>query len=161
MIIILTDPLYRQRGHPTSTKAWQQQMSGLGSQMGLDTRLTGLLTVYCNVPLTFFDLKHWLDHNDLCLSRLKICSRHTPLKVSAPAKQISQHHWKFSKTRHTYGFQPSVCIRLYNKIVQTTSRSRTKPWEWNVRSVGQGEARHRNYKRLKLGDCQAYDRLRD
>jgi hypothetical protein len=27
----------------------------------------------------------------------------------------------------------------------------------NVRAVGQGEARHWKYKRLKLGDSQAYD----
>jgi hypothetical protein len=30
-----------------------------------------------------------------------------------------------------------------------------------VRSIGQGEARHRKYKRLKLGDGQAYDRSSD
>jgi hypothetical protein len=28
----------------------------------------------------------------------------------------------------------------------------------NVRAIGQGEARHRKYKRLKLGGGQAYDR---
>jgi hypothetical protein len=27
----------------------------------------------------------------------------------------------------------------------------------NVRNIGQGEARHRKYKRLKLGGGQAYD----
>jgi hypothetical protein len=27
----------------------------------------------------------------------------------------------------------------------------------NVRGIGQGEARHRKYKRLKLGGSQAYD----
>jgi hypothetical protein len=31
----------------------------------------------------------------------------------------------------------------------------------HVRSVGKGEARHRKYKRLKLGGGQAYDRLSD
>jgi hypothetical protein len=30
-----------------------------------------------------------------------------------------------------------------------------------VRNIGQGEARHRKYKRLKLGDGQAYDRSSD
>jgi hypothetical protein len=29
----------------------------------------------------------------------------------------------------------------------------------NVRNIGQGEAHHRKYKRLKLGGGQAYDRL--
>jgi hypothetical protein len=28
----------------------------------------------------------------------------------------------------------------------------------NVRTIGQGDARHRKYKRLKLGGGQAYDR---
>jgi hypothetical protein len=31
----------------------------------------------------------------------------------------------------------------------------------NVRNFGQGEARHRKYKRLKLGGGQAYDRSSD
>jgi hypothetical protein len=31
----------------------------------------------------------------------------------------------------------------------------------NVRNIGQGEARHRKYKRLKLGGVQAYDRSSD
>jgi hypothetical protein len=31
----------------------------------------------------------------------------------------------------------------------------------NVRNIGQGEAQHRKYKRLKLGDGQAYDRSSD
>jgi hypothetical protein len=31
----------------------------------------------------------------------------------------------------------------------------------NVRNIGQGEARHRKYKRLKLGGGHAYDRSSD
>jgi hypothetical protein len=31
----------------------------------------------------------------------------------------------------------------------------------HVRSIGQGEARHRKYKKLKLGSGQAYDRSGD
>jgi hypothetical protein len=31
----------------------------------------------------------------------------------------------------------------------------------NVRNIGQGEARHRKFKRLKLGGGQAYDRSSD
>jgi hypothetical protein len=30
-----------------------------------------------------------------------------------------------------------------------------------VRGIGKGEARHRKYKRLKLGGSQSYDRLGD
>jgi hypothetical protein len=67
------------------------------------------------------------------LPRLGINGRRLPLKIAAPEKQGSLHHWKFSKV-HTgplfaHGFQPSMCIRSYNKIVQTTSRSHTKSWK--------------------------------
>jgi hypothetical protein len=31
----------------------------------------------------------------------------------------------------------------------------------HVRNIGQGEARHRKYKRLELGSCQANDRSSD
>jgi hypothetical protein len=31
----------------------------------------------------------------------------------------------------------------------------------NVRNIGQGEARHRKYKKIKLGGGQAYDRSND
>jgi hypothetical protein len=59
--------------------------------------------------------------------------RHLPLKIAAPATQGSPDHWKFSKVytgpRFAHGFQPSVCIRLYNKTVQATSRSHTKSRE--------------------------------
>jgi hypothetical protein len=40
------------------------------------------------------------------------------------------HHWKFSKVhigpRFSHGFQPPVCIKLHNEIVQATIRGRTK-----------------------------------
>jgi hypothetical protein len=51
-------------------------------------------------------------------------------KIAAPTKQGFAHRWKILKVhigpRFAHGFQPSVCIRLYNKIVQVTDRSRTK-----------------------------------
>jgi hypothetical protein len=62
--------------------------------------------------------------NDLCLPRLGISARHLPLKIAAPAKKVSPHHWKFSKVhigqQLAHGFQLSVCTRLYNKIMQAT-----------------------------------------
>jgi hypothetical protein len=67
-------------------------------------------------------------------SRLEIRGRHLPSQIAAPTKQCSPHHWKFSEVhtgpRFACGFQTSVCTRLYNKIVQATSRSRTESWEW-------------------------------
>jgi hypothetical protein len=63
--------------------------------------------------------------NDLRLPRLGISGRHLPLKIAEHAKQGSAHHWKSPKvhtsTRFAHSFQPSVCIRLDNKIVQATS----------------------------------------
>jgi hypothetical protein len=63
--------------------------------------------------------------------------------------------------RFAHGFQPFACIRLYNKIVQATSRGLQNHENEHVRSVGQGEARHIKYKRFTLGTGEAYDRLRD
>jgi hypothetical protein len=64
------------------------------------------------------------------MPRLGISGRHVPLKIAAHAKQSSPHHWKLSKVhtgpRFASGFQRSICIRLYNKIVQATNRSHTK-----------------------------------
>jgi hypothetical protein len=49
--------------------------------------------------------------------------------LSETTKQGSPHHWKFSNLhtglRFGHSF-PFVYIRLYNKIVQATSRSHTK-----------------------------------
>jgi hypothetical protein len=45
----------------------------------------------------------------------------------------SPRHWKFSKVhtspRFADWFQPSICVWLYNKIVQATSRGHIKSWE--------------------------------
>jgi hypothetical protein len=54
------------------------------------------------------------------------------LEFSLPS--CSPHPWKFIKVqtgpRFAHGFQPSVSIRLHNKIVQATSRSHTESWAW-------------------------------
>jgi hypothetical protein len=56
------------------------------------------------------------------------------LKLLRPQKQVSPHHWKFSEMhigqRFAHGFQPSVCIRLYNKTVRAINRSHKKSSEW-------------------------------
>jgi hypothetical protein len=66
---------------------------------------------------------------------------------SAPLEIFQGAHWSAFCTQ----FLPSVCIQLYNNIVLETSRSHTKSWEWHILSIGQGVARHRKYKRFKLG----------
>jgi hypothetical protein len=44
-------------------------------------------------------------------------------------------------------------IKLCRKQVEAIQNHENE----HVRGIGQGEARHRKYKRLKLGGCQAYD----
>jgi hypothetical protein len=62
--------------------------------------------------------------------RLGIRGRHLLLKIKTPTKQDSPNHWKFSKvhigSRYAHDFEPSLYMRLYNEIVQATSRSHTK-----------------------------------
>jgi hypothetical protein len=73
------------------------------------------------------------------LARLLAADTYLPLKIAAPAKQGSPHHWKFSKlhvgSRFAHCFQPSLFIRLYNNIMQATSRNYTKTWEWTGQKV--------------------------
>jgi hypothetical protein len=47
--------------------------------------------------------------------------------------------------------------KLYRQQAEITQNSGNE----HVRSIGQGEARPRKYKRLKLGGGQAYDRSSD
>jgi hypothetical protein len=81
-----------------------------------------------------------------------------------PAEEVSPHHWKLSKV-HTglqlaHGYQPSVydykakLCRQQTEVIQNHGNE-------HIRSTGQGEARHRKYKRLKLGGVQAYDSSSD
>jgi hypothetical protein len=53
--------------------------------------------------------------NDLCLSRLGICSRNPSIEIAVPVKQGSPHHWPFSKehidSRYACSFPSSVCLR--------------------------------------------------
>jgi hypothetical protein len=48
-----------------------------------------------------------------------------------------------------------------NKLCSTQAELILNHINPNVRDIGQGEARHRKYKRFKLGGGQAYDRSAD
>jgi hypothetical protein len=78
--------------------------------------------------------------------------------MPATSKQGSPNKWNLSKA-HTdpliaRGFQYSVRVWLYYIIMQAASSRCTK---LNVRNVGQNEATHGDYARLKLRGGQAYD----
>jgi hypothetical protein len=49
---------------------------------------------------------------------------------------------------------PTKLCRQQAEVIQNHENA-------NVRNIGQGEPRHRKYKRLKLGGGQAYDRSSD
>jgi hypothetical protein len=55
-----------------------------------------------------------------------------------------------SKFAHVYDYITKLC-RQEAEVIQSYDNE-------NVRNIGQGEARHRKYKRLKLGGGQAYVR---
>jgi hypothetical protein len=58
--------------------------------------------------------------------------------------------------RFAHGVQPFITKlgRQQAEVIQNHENE-------HVRSTGQGKARHRKYKRLKLGGSQAYDRSSD
>jgi hypothetical protein len=96
------------------------------------------------------------------LSRLGISGRHLPLKIAAPTKQDSPHHWKFSKVHavhdlHTAFNLPYVynyITKLFRRQAEVTQNLENE----HIRCVGQGEPKHGKHKRLELGGGQAYDR---
>jgi hypothetical protein len=99
------------------------------------------------------------------LALLGTSSRLLPHKIAAPAKQGSPHHWKFSKI-HTspqfaHGFQPSICYYYITKLCRQQAEVIQNHKNKHVHSIGQGEARHRKYERLKLSGGQTYDHLND
>jgi hypothetical protein len=54
---------------------------------------------------------------------------------------------------YVYDFITKLC-RQQAEVIQNHHNT-------NVRNIGQGEAQHRKYKRLKLGGGQTYDRSSD
>jgi hypothetical protein len=91
-----------------------------------------------------------------------ISGRHLPLKIAAPTKESSPHHWKFSRIILVRDLNTAFNLPMYTityQIVQATSIRNHE--NEHVRGIGQHEARHRKYKRLKLGSGQAYNHSSD
>jgi hypothetical protein len=74
---------------------------------------------------------------------------HPPVKISTHVKQGSPPHWKIFKVHtafnllHVYDYT----TKLFRKGAEVTKNHENI----RVRSIGQGEARHRKYEGLKLG----------
>jgi hypothetical protein len=98
------------------------------------------------------------------LTRLGISCRHLSLKIAAPKKQGSAHHWNFSMVHIGQRFAPAfnlpyIYMRDYGtKLCRQQAEVIQNHENEYVRVIGKGEARYRKYKRLKLGGGQAYDR---
>jgi hypothetical protein len=58
-------------------------------------------------------------------------------------------------------FQIPYVYDFITKLCKQQARVIQHHQNIHVRNIGQGEAQHRKYKRLKLGCSQAYDRLND
>jgi len=78
--------------------------------------------------------------------------------------QSPPHHFVIYQGAH----RPAICMWcskfrtfytiLLKKTMHTAGNSHTKSWKcYEVRNIGQGEAQHRKYKRLKLAGGQADD----
>jgi hypothetical protein len=83
------------------------------------------------------------------LSSLGICGRYPSIEIAAPFNKVLPTIGKFPKRppvrdlHLTFRWQQAEVIQNHDND--------------NVCSIGQGEAPHRKYKRLKLGGGQAYD----
>jgi hypothetical protein len=58
-------------------------------------------------------------------------------------------------------FQIPYVYDYITKLCRQQAKVSQRQENTHVRNIGQGEARHRKYKRLKLGGDQAYDRSSD
>jgi hypothetical protein len=58
------------------------------------------------------------------------------------------------QSQYSFGFDFDQMIRQQAEVIQNHDNE-------NVRTIGQGEARHRKYRRLNLGGRQTYERSSD
>jgi hypothetical protein len=81
------------------------------------------------------------------LQRLQNKVRHTIGKFPRPTP-VRELHMAF-QLPYVYNYTTKLC-RQQAEVIQNHENA-------NVCNIGQGEARHRKYKRLKLGGGQTYD----
>jgi hypothetical protein len=58
-------------------------------------------------------------------------------------------------------FQVPFIYDYINKLCRQQAEDLQSHKNANICDIGKGETQHRKYKKLKLGDAQAYDRLSD
>jgi hypothetical protein len=80
---------------------------------------------------------------------------------------LSHKSAKVIKEQHSQRVNEYICkvtteraiLRLQNRVLSTIG-SHKKSLNKNIRYIGQGEAQHRKYKKLKLGGGHVYDLFR-
>jgi hypothetical protein len=78
--------------------------------------------------------------------------------LSAPLEIFQGAHMSANCTRlSTFPMYTIIKTKLYRKQAEVIQNHENE----HVRSIGQGEARNRKYKRFNLGGGQAYDRSGD
>jgi hypothetical protein len=99
--------------------------------------------------------------NDLCLSCLRICGRYPYNETAAPEISVLHTIGKFPRIipirdMHIYFETPSEYGNI-TKLCRQQAHAIQNHENSGIPNIGQGEARHRKYKRLKLLGGQAYD----
>jgi hypothetical protein len=67
----------------------------------------------------------------------------------------------YTRPRFAHGLQTSVLYNYITKLCRQQPKVIQNYENEHFRRIGQGEARHTKYKRLKPGDGQVYDRSSD
>jgi hypothetical protein len=77
----------------------------------------------------------------------------------------SPRHWKFSKVhtgpRFAHAFHLPYVYDYITKLCRKQAEDTQNHENKHILIIGEGGARHRKYKKLKLGGGQAYDRSSD
>jgi hypothetical protein len=134
---------------------------------GIFIKINSLFRSDClstNIKLTLHKALYEIS-NDLCLCHLEVSVRHLLLKLlhlkikvlctigNIPRCTPVCYLHMASNLLYIYHYITKMC-RQQAEVIQSHENE-------HVRSIGQGEARHRKYERLKLGGGQAYDRSSD
>jgi hypothetical protein len=87
------------------------------------------------------------------------------LKLQRPQKKVLRTIGNFPRHTSVRDFYRAFNLPYMHDYIIKMCRQQAEVIQnhenENVRSIGQGEARHRKYKKLKLGGGQAYDRSSD
>jgi hypothetical protein len=93
--------------------------------------------------------------------RLGIWGLHAPFEIATPAKEGSPHPVNFPRRTSVRDLHTAFNLPYVSKLCRQQAEVIQNHENEHVRGIGQGEARHRKYERLKVGGGQAYDRSSD